>query len=356
MKSDDCPVVGYYVHHHGSGHLHRAQALALELSGREVAVSGLSSLPRPVGWPGPWIDLPRDDAPSVGMPDPGRAAPTARERLHWAPRGHSGLLARQARVSSWLATARPAVVVVDVSVEVALLVRLHGVPVVSVMLPGRRGDAAHRIGQDVSDLLVGFWPPQESARVLAVPDDVRGRVQAVGALSRFPAESPSIPASAGPRRRVLVLGGSGGDAWSTEELAGVRECSPAWDWKVLGGTAGTWVADPREALREADVVLTHAGQNALAEVAALRRPAVVVPAERPHDEQAFTARALACGPWPVVVVPSLGRARWPDVLEEASRLDGRAWAGWCGDDVARRFGDLVEGLMAGPRVGPAVES
>lgn len=39
-------MIGYYVHHHGSGHLHRARSLAAVL-GRPV--TGLSTLPRPAG-------------------------------------------------------------------------------------------------------------------------------------------------------------------------------------------------------------------------------------------------------------------------------------------------------------------
>ena len=42
-----------------------------------------------------------------------------------------------ARLSAWIAESRPRVIVVDVSVEVALLARLFGIPVVSVALPGR---------------------------------------------------------------------------------------------------------------------------------------------------------------------------------------------------------------------------
>lgn len=99
-------------------------------------------------------------------------------------------------------------------------------------------------------------------------------------------------------------------------------------------------------MRRADVVLTHAGQNALAEVAALRRPAVVVPAARPHDEQVCTGSALAQGAWPAVVLPSLDAGRWPDVLEQARALDGDAWAGWCDGEAARRFADVVTGASS----------
>ena len=71
-------MIGYYVHHHGTGHLHRALTVAPHLPG---PVTGLSSLSRPEGWCGPWIQLPRDDrAPSYAGADT-----TANGVLHWAP-------------------------------------------------------------------------------------------------------------------------------------------------------------------------------------------------------------------------------------------------------------------------------
>ena len=78
-------------------------------------VTGLSSLPRPAGWRGPWIELERDDdAPPGGTP-----------RRTAACTGHRGttpgLAARMARIAAWIAATQPAVLVVDVSVEVAVL-------------------------------------------------------------------------------------------------------------------------------------------------------------------------------------------------------------------------------------------
>ena len=131
-------MIGYYVHHHGSGHLHRAQSVAAAWPGE---VTGLSTLPRPPGWSGDWIQL-DDDAPAAGHPDV-----TADGNLHWAPVGHTGLSSRMARISSWLEAARPSLLVSDHSVEITLLARLHGVRVVAVVLPGDRSDPAHLLGE-----------------------------------------------------------------------------------------------------------------------------------------------------------------------------------------------------------------
>ena len=45
-------MIGYYVHHHGSGHLHRMCSVSAELARLGHPVTALSSLPPPPGWDG----------------------------------------------------------------------------------------------------------------------------------------------------------------------------------------------------------------------------------------------------------------------------------------------------------------
>ena len=65
----------------------------------------------------------------------------------------AGLLRRGAAVVRWVERHRPSLVVVDVSVEVTLLVRLLGVPVVVVAMQGDRHDRAHRTAYDAATAL-----------------------------------------------------------------------------------------------------------------------------------------------------------------------------------------------------------
>jgi hypothetical protein len=335
-------MIGYYVHHVGRGHLHRASVLAAELERRGEPVTGLSSLPKPDGWSGDWQQLPRDD---LGV---GAEGSDAGGRLHWAPLDDPGLRDRMAQISSWIHQAAPAVVVSDVSVEVALLARLHGARVVSVVLPGTRGDPAHLLGFDVSEALVGFWPRSAARMVRGVPDPTEKRLHAVGALSRFPPAAPSVEV-AGDRdrrkRRGLLLLGSGGHAVTDDDIASLAQQTPGWQWTMLGTTGGPWVDDPWSAIRQADVVVTHAGQNAVAEVAAARRPAVVLAQERPHDEQAVSASVLAGGHWPAVVLGSGPSVGWAELLDRGASLDGSGWSDWCDGLAAQRFGDVVLDLV-----------
>jgi hypothetical protein len=326
-------MIGYYVHHVGAGHLHRARAVADRTS---ATVTGLSSLPEPEGWPGLWLQLDRDDRARLAEdPTPGGC-------LHWVPRGDAGLRSRMAALSAWIDAARPEVLVSDVSVEVTLLARLHGIPVVSVVLPGHRGDLAHRNAFAVSSGLVAAWPAEAAGMVRGLAPAARRRLRCVGGVSR-------LPVAAGRRtprgRSVLVLSGRGGGHPTGAQVRAAAGSTPEWRWRHLGGS-GEWHDDPAAALSEADVVVVQAGESALADVAARRRPAVVVPAERPFGEQLATARALSNGQWPCVVVPEFPETGWAQLLGEVAALEGDAWRLWCDGHAADRMAEHLDSYAA----------
>jgi len=335
-------VIGYYVHHHGTGHLHRAMTVAPRIAGE---VTGLSSLPRPDGWAGPWVQLPRDDSAETYE----GADVTAGGLLHWVPAGDRGLRTRMAQISAWIERTAPDALVVDQSVEVCLLARLHGTPVVALTAPGRRTDHPHQLGFGSATELVGPWPQGCTDRLLPGLDEVHaGRFHAVGAVSRFPvmSETTYLPSDRA-RPHAVLLAGTGGDGFTAEAIARAQEQTPDWDWTVLSRTLGTWHADPAAVLAEADVVVLHPGQNALAEVAAMRVPAVVVPAHRPFEEQHVTAGVLADG-WPAVVRHEVPTTGWRDLLHEALFLDGSGWEGWCDGDAPGRIAAVVAGVVPPP--------
>ncbi|WP_228991931.1 glycosyltransferase [Streptomyces sp. DH8] len=335
-------MIGYYVHHHGSGHLHRARSIAAH---SPLPVTGLSSLPAPDDWPGAWVRLPRDDD---GDPT-AFGDVTAGGRLHWAPVGHAGLRGRMARIAEWIAAASPALLVSDVSVEVALLARLLGVPTAVAAMRGERTDTPHRTAYDLAELLLAPWPA--ALPEPGWPEHWRAKTVHTGAFSRFDGRSPApVDERAGRTRprRVLLFMGSGGRDVSTAEVAAARAAAPGWRWTTLGGPDGRWEADPWPALCAADVVVTHAGQNALAECAAARRPAVVVPQERPFGEQAATGRALARGRLAVVAPRWPEAGDWAPLLERAHGHGGDRWSQWApGDGAVRAARALADAAYRG---------
>ncbi|WP_354701655.1 hypothetical protein DSM112329_01981 [Paraconexibacter sp. AEG42_29] len=334
-------MIGYYVHHHGRGHATRAACIAAALAADGVVVTGLGSGPVPDGWAGPWVSLARDDDDDGGAVAVGGARDeTAGGALHWAPPGHRGLRERAARLLAWAAAEEPAALVVDVSVEVAVLARAAGVPVVVVAMPGDRRDAPHALAYRLADAVIAPWPAWAS------PMEATAEVRAVGAISRFDGLDRGATRGGGDGlREVVVLSGAGGSALTSAQVDAARDATPGWAWTVLGPAPGRWEPDPWPLLCRADVVVTHAGQNAIAEVAAARAPAVVVPQERPFGEQVHLARVLAAAGlagvehrWPVA-------SRWPDVLRSAVARGGDGWSAWAPGDGAAQAAGLLSGLM-----------
>ena len=332
-------MIGYYVHHQGDGHVTRAAAIADRLGGEPV--TGLSSRPRPGDWRGPWLHLARDDDPPNGE------NPTAGGALHWAPSGHTGLRERMAQIAAWVATHAPRLVVVDVSVEVTVLLRTMGVRTVVMGMPGARHDPPHQLAYRLAEAIIAPWPAW--ARVLGGGAPWQAKTHPVGAISRFDGRPPAGARAPGRRPRVVVLSGRGGTELTVEELMAAERATPGWDWTTLGPPGSCWVKDPWPVLCDADVVVTHAGQNAVADVAAARRPAVVIAQPRPHDEQLATARALhqaklavVCSSWPA-------RADWNGVLDAAVTLGGSGWESWSTGTGAERAAAVLGERACAPR-------
>jgi len=305
------PRIGWYVHHHGRGHLTRLLAIAVHL---DAEVDCLSSLPAPrdlpAGWT--WTVLDRDD--DGGDP----VDPTVSGMLHWAPIGHAGHRSRLAVIAAAATERRWDGMVVDTSVEVTLLARLLGLRTVVVTQPGHRVDRPHLLGFAAADTVLAPW----ARGILSPPHlEVLGdKVVHTGGISRF-ADRPT----GGERTdQVVLLAGAGGSAVGP---AAIRDAEKATGrpWRVLGGS--TWADDPWEALTSAAVVVSYAGQNAVADLAAAQAPAIVVPQDRPFDEQRETGRALRRAGLAQVSDDWPDAARWPELVERASTARPE-WERW----------------------------
>lgn len=323
-------MIGYYIHHHGFGHLARATSICEQL---RRPVTALSSLDIPLPHPfAAVVNLPRDDqAAQVSQP-------TAHGALHWAPHHDKGFGARMDAIARWIADAQPEAFVTDVSVEIAAFVRLLGVPVIVMAIPGKRIDAPHLLAHRLADHIVAAWPGE-----LSVPAWLRphaAKTSFVGGISRFEGRIPCPSERVGAQVRVLVLGGAGGAFGSS--VGDCAQACPGTTWTALGGTSDRWADDPWQQICTADVIVTHAGQSCIADVAAARRRAVVVPYPRPFDEQLATAAVLRRHGLATVVQGWPHTAKWPDLLARAKASDPRRWKDWQVVGAAARAATAIE--------------
>ncbi|WP_431813015.1 glycosyltransferase [Kocuria sp. cx-455] len=331
-------MIGYYIHHQGLGHRTRALGIARELS---VPVAGFSSLEAPQGWPGDWCVLPMDVPRSP-------VDPTANGVLHWAPLDHAGYRERMRLMAERLGS-DVSVMVTDTSAEVTLLARLLGVRTVVMAMRGNRTDRTHRDAYDAASLIVAPWTAETAEEYW--PRAWTDKTVFTGAISRFDhlatTSAGRAADAAGPSspRKVLVVWGGGGTEVTEQDIDRARLASPEWEWTVRA--PGNPSPDLWAELRDADVVVTHGGNNAVAELSAAARPAVVIAQPRPFDEQHATVRALknaevctALEDWPEA-------AQWPTLLRTALARGNSGWSRWRHGDGARRAAQAIARLDSG---------
>jgi hypothetical protein len=338
-------TIGWYLHHHGRGHLHRFLAVAPNLA-HEVTV--LTSLPRPLASGATeWIDLPLDVLLRPGQPGTVEAGGL----LHWAPLGESGFRDRMAMIAEWIARTNPVAIVVDVSVEVALLARLMGVPVLWVAQRGIREDRPHRLAYAAAEVIIAPWTTAtDSPSAIAVP--TAAPMIHVGALSRFDHETPTpVP----EERRVGLLLGFGGHAVEAADIAAAAAATPEWTWEIAAdtdvGALANVISHPPDCdvwalLNRSAVVISSASGNAVAEVAAARRPLICLPQDRPFAEQRQQAAALSGAGLALVAETWPPAERWPGLLERARAHGGSGWGALHDGAGAERFAAVIDSVTA----------
>lgn len=334
--------IGYYVHHQGAGHWHRACAVAAALD-RPCALIGTFAGLDTAGAPGPVIDLP-DDRLAAGFD--GRDGEAERPRsFHYAPLAHSGLRARMARIAAWAAEADPALLVVDVSCEVALFARLLSLPTLVVRLSGTRTDPPHLEAFRSADRLIAPFP--ETLESDATPAWVRAKTHYAGLLG--PAPSLGLGGEDGSIAVVFGRGGAGG---AFADLAAAARAVPERDWHVLGPVSGEaaippnlhlhgWVADVEPWIARAALVVGGAGDGVVAAVAARGKRFVCLPEERGYGEQIEKARGLVRLGAAVVYEGWPEAARWRGLVAEGLALDPGRIGGLADPDALARTAAFI---------------
>ena len=335
--------IGYYVHHHGDGHRQRALAIAFGRPQRFVLLgTGLAGRSGSVRA----IDLPDDRMTCSDAFDGIDGTASGPETLHYAPLNHEGVRARMGMIAQWIADARPALLVVDVSVEIAMLSRLCATPVAFVRLSGRRDDAAHLEAYRAASMLIAPFARQLDD--MDLPAWVREKtVYRPGiALARSAAAAP-IPG------RVLVVAGKGGAPYDGNRLAAAAIATPKNHWRVIGPVTLPyrcpenlrfvgWVDDPSSEIAAAEVVVGAAGDGLVSAVIAGSKRFICLPEPRPFDEQVQKGHAMQKAGAAIVLDQWPDDDRWKSILADALRLDGNHLDGFGDPDGASKTMALLE--------------
>ncbi|MET0365366.1 MAG: glycosyltransferase [Sphingobium sp.] len=312
-------TIGYYVHHHGAGHLTRARAIAEAAAGRIVLLG------TGIGPPG--VNL-ADDRRACRTFDGADGSENRPDALHYAPLDHDGIRSRVATIAQWVEAHKPSLMVVDVSVEVAMLARLASVPVVYVRLNGDRTDLPHlEAFRGAAGLLAPFHRDLECSTTLPW---VREKTRYLPGITR-----KARVRSDHMCRTILVVVGRGGQAGDGEIIARTAARCPEWHWRVIGPCSAPrhhpsnldllgWIQDPEQAVADAHLVVGAAGDGLVGSVLAANRPFICLPEDRPFDEQRATARGLGAAGAAVVLSHWPEPERWPGLIVEALALPDEA--------------------------------
>ena len=306
--------IGYYVHHHGAGHRARAEAIAAAIDWPIVLLgTGLGTA---------GIDL-DDDRPVSGRFDGVDETASRPAALHYAPLDHNGVRSRVARITRWIATERPALMVVDVSVEVAMLSRLASVPTIYVRLNGDRSDAAHLDAFRSATALIA--PFHQDLDMPSTPAWVTDKTCYLPGITAVP------HANAAQENRVLVVIGRGGPPGDGAAIAKAARAYPTMQWRVIGPVTVSadrpanldlagWIDDPGREIARAGLIIGAAGDGLVNAVLAADRPFLCIPEERPYGEQRATARALDALGAAIMLETWPSPDQWPSLIRQAKAL------------------------------------
>ncbi|MFN3273408.1 MAG: glycosyltransferase [Paracoccus sp. (in: a-proteobacteria)] len=364
---------GYFVHHQGRGHAERCAAIVNALPPcRPVTIFCARDDIFPPLPPHARIHLIPSLFERAGGEGDMDHLPTP-DTLHCAPLGWPGIRRAMGQIAAWFARADPALMICDVSAEIAQLARICSVPHVKVLQHGDRGDPGHQAAYMGA---VGLLAPFAAA--LAQPDwqPFADRIHFAPGLG---IDTAPLPDRAAARRALglepdralaLVVSGAGGTGFSQAPLGVAARTRPDWHWLTIGrlqeewhATAGRnltfkgWVGDAATHIAAADLVISSTGNTTCAQVLAAGKPWIVVPEWRYFDEQRLKAIALdrAGAALHLPHLPSSAQAWEAAITRAQARHDPAAQARLLSPDPAPATAAWLEGLVRdlwAPRMQP----
>ena len=336
--------IGYYAHHHGSGHCRQADKLAgllpkdcrhkltvfTTVSAEEFTFSQIneSQVVRLAA------EEERDDDILSGRP----ARQFLPDCLHYSPVGNRDIRQRSWQLLDGIRRFNIELMIIDVSVEVAMLCRTASIPYLYIRLAGNRNDAPHlNAFAGALGLLAPFpkalesiqtpnWvcqkslyldfltppqaPPCIDDFIITLNERAKSadvNLQSRQKIAQYQQERLNDTALASKKIALItVIKGFGGHQNIDDKLPKLRKL---WSEALiisLGPISNEarqevdmamTVTDVTPFLAFSDYLVMACGLNAIAQAYPYSTPLVALPDERPHDEQKAMAAALIEQQW-----------------------------------------------------------
>ncbi len=319
--------LGYYAHHHGSGHCRQIDKLAALLpTEARQQLTVFTSVTSDA-----YMFAAIDEAQVVRLPaEDERADDVLAGRagqywqpasLHYSPVGNSDIQQRSHKILDTIYQRRIDLMIIDVSVEVAMLCRAASVPYLYVRLPGLRDDEPHLNAFAGALALLAPYPrtlestktPEWISQKTLYLDfintqqrDAQTYQDFIKHLMQLITDKKALSLMLSDKDKntsttVTVIKGYGGHQAIDAKLPELRQLLPRAFIISLGPIdedkrhyvdIAVDVSDVTPFIEHSDYLLMACGLNAVAQAYDYATPLVVLPDDRPHQEQEVMAEAL----------------------------------------------------------------
>ena len=319
--------LGYYAHHHGSGHCRQIDKLAALLpTEARQQLTVFTSVTSDA-----YTFAAIDEAQVVRLPAEderaddvlaGRAGQNWQPAsLHYSPVGNSDIQQRSHKILDTIYQRRIDLMIIDVSVEVAMLCRAASVPYLYVRLPGIRDDVPHLNAFAGALALLAPYPrtlestktPEWISQKTLYLDfintqqrDAQTYQDFIKHLMQLITDKKALSLMLNDKDKdtptiVTVIKGYGGHQAIDAKLPELRQLLPYAFIISLGPIdedkrhyvdIAVDVSDVTPFIEHSDYLLMACGLNAVAQAYDYATPLVVLPDDRPHQEQEVMAEAL----------------------------------------------------------------
>ena len=319
--------LGYYAHHHGSGHCRQIDKLAALLPTEARQQLTVFTSVTSEAYTFAAIDeaqvvrLPAEDERSDDVLA-GRAGQNWQPAsLHYSPVGNSDIQQRSHKILDTIYQRRIDLMIIDVSVEVAMLCRAASVPYLYVRLPGIRDDVPHLNAFAGALALLAPYPrtlestktPEWISQKTLYLDfintqqrDAQTYQDFIKHLMQLITDKKALSLMLNDKDKdtptiVTVIKGYGGHQAIDAKLPELRQLLPHAFIISLGPIdedkrhyvdIAVDVSDVTPFIEHSDYLLMACGLNAVAQAYDYATPLVVLPDDRPHQEQEVMAEAL----------------------------------------------------------------
>ncbi|MGP5501607.1 hypothetical protein [Psychrobacter faecalis] len=319
--------LGYYAHHHGSGHCRQIDKLAALLpTEARQQLTVFTSVTSDA-----YMFAAIDEAQVVRLPaEDERADDVLAGRagqywqpasLHYSPVGNSDIQQRSHKILDTIYQRRIDLMIIDVSVEVAMLCRAASVPYLYVRLPGLRDDEPHLNAFAGALALLAPYPrtlestktPEWISQKTLYLDfintqqrDAQTYQDFIKHLMQLITDEKALSLMLNDKDKntptiVTVIKGYGGHQAIDAKLPKLRQLLPYAFIISLGPIdedkrhyvdIAAEVSDVTPFIEHSDYLLMACGLNTVAQAYDYATPLVVLPDDRPHQEQEVMAEAL----------------------------------------------------------------